>query len=603
MDESPSIEITEAPARPAAKSTGRVVAAATGLMIVTILLSRLLGFVREVILLYYFGRGGLTDIYKLSFTIPDVLYFLIAGGALSSAFIPVFTKYLTEGKDEDAWKVFSVVACTALSVAGIFIIAGWIFAEPLSALIAPGLRHRPEAIAQLAYLTRIILPAQAFFFLGGLMMGTLYSRNKFFAPAFGPLVYNIMIIAGGLIGARMHAADIKYLANPAIRDAIHIYCNPHSTSAQVAAVARSTDIGHILQVGTHAVSGYSWGALIGAFVGNFCIQLFAMSRVGMRFKPSFQVSHEGVKKVFALMLPVILGLSLTQVDVLINRWFGDLLVVGSVTALDNANRLMQLPYGVFGQALGTAIFPALSALAARKLWDDYRSQFSQGIRGIVFLTLPASVLMMVLSVPIIRFVFEHGKLVTAQDTNVTAFVMTLYCAGVFIWAMQAIVARGFYAIQDTITVTVTGTVITIILILTNYGFVHTSWAKSPLAPGGLALTTTIAVGLHTFVLMWILRRRLGGIDGRRIAASMGKMFVASGVMALAAWGMYHGLERWPTFARALHGHKVVATGMELLAAGGIGVIIYAATSWVLKIQELQYAISMLHSRFRSASRG
>lgn len=600
MDEAASTVIPE-PSSGKAGSTARTVAKATGLMIVTIFLSRMLGFVRESLLLYYFGRGGLTDIYKLSFTIPDMLYFLIAGGALSSAFIPVFTKYLTEGKDEDAWKVFSVVACTALSVATIFIIAGSMYAEPMSRFIAPGLRGRPEAIHQLAYLTRIVLPAQAFFFLGGLMMGTLYSRNRFLAPAFGPLIYNIMIIAGGVITAHIHKADLRYLATPAIKDAIHVYCNPSSTPAQLAAVARTVDIGEVMRVGTRAVSGYSWGALIGAFVGNFCIQLFAISRIGMKFRPSFQVSHEGVKKVFALMLPVILGLSLPQVDVIINRYFGNMLAVGSVTALDNANRLMQVPYGVFGQAFGTAIFPTLSALAAKKLWEDYRTQLSQGLRGIVFMTLPASVLMMVLSIPIIRFVFEHGKLVTAQDTRITAFALVLYCAGVFVWSMQAVVARGFYALHDTLTVVASGTVMTVLFVGMNAWFVHTPWAHSPYAPGGLALTTTIAASMHTFVLMWILRKRIGGIDGRRLVTSIGKMFVASGVMALAAFAVYHGMEHTARFESMLHHHKVMATAIELLLAGGIGVFVYAGAAWALRIQELQYATSMFRGKFRRRS--
>ncbi|HEY3298842.1 MAG TPA: murein biosynthesis integral membrane protein MurJ [Armatimonadota bacterium] len=603
MDETIGIATPPQEIKPS-KSTGKVVAKAAGLMIVTIMLSRLLGFVRESLLIYYFGRAGLTDIYKLSFTIPDMLYFLIAGGALSSAFIPVFTKYLTEGKDEDAWKVFSVVACTALSVASVFIIFGWIYAEPLSRLIAPGLSDRPEAIKQLAYLTRIILPAQAFFFLGGLMMGTLYSRNKFLAPAFGPLIYNIAIIAGGIATAHFHAKELHYLASPEVREALRIYCDHKSTAAQIAAVSQTVDIGHVLQMGTRAVAGYSWGALIGAFIGNFCIQLFAMRKVGMRFKPSFEVSHEGVKRVFALMLPVILGLSLPQVDVLINRWFGNLLAVGAVTALDNANRLMQLPYGVFGQAFGTAIFPTLSALAAKRLWDDYRSQLSQGIRGIVFLTLPASVLMMVLAVPIIRFVFEHGRMVNAEDTRITAFALVLYCAGVFVWSMQAVIARGFYALHDTITVVATGTVMTVLFIGMNFGFLHTPWARSPLSPGGLALTTTIAASLHTTVLLWILRKRLNGIDGRRILTSVGKMMIASAVMAAVVGAGYIGLERWGLFAAMIHGHeakKALATGIELLVLCGIGAVVYGWAAHMLKLPELDYAMSMFRSRFRKKS--
>jgi len=591
----------EPPKKPA-QSTGKVVAKATGLMIVTILLSRLLGFLRESLLLYYFGRSGLTDIYKLSFSIPDALYFLIAGGALSSAFIPVFTKYLTEGKDEDAWKVFSVVGCTVLASTTVFIVVGWIFAHPFSWLIAPGLRDRPAALTQLVYLTRIVLPAQIFFFFGGLLMGALYSKNRYFVPAIGPLIYNIAIIAGGILTVHFHAKELHQLADPLVRNALKVYGDGNSTPAQIAAVSKAVDIPHMLQIGTRAVSGYSWGALVGAFIGPFCIQLYSMRSIGMRFKPSFQVSHPGVKQVFLLMLPVILGLSLPQVDFWINRFFANILAVGAVTAIDNANRLMQLPYGVFGQAFGTAIFPTLSALAAKKLWPDYRSQFSQGVRGVVFLTLPASVILMVLSIPVIRFVFEHGRLVTYEDTRITAFTLVLYCAGVFAWSAQAIVARAFYALHDTISVAVTGTIMTVILIFMNIGFVHSVWAKSPLSPGGLALTTTIAVCMHNAVLMWILRRKIGGIDGRQIVVSIGKMFVASGIMAGIVYVAYRALEHTARFSNIVHSHregmKLAATGGELIMLGALGLVVYVIASHILKISELQYAVSMFKGRLK-----
>jgi putative peptidoglycan lipid II flippase len=565
-------------------------------MIVTILFSRLLGFVRESLLLYYFGRGALTDIYKQSFMIPDALYFLIAGGALSSAFIPVFTRYITEGREEDAWKTFSVVACVAMLAASAFIILGEIFAVPLSRLLSPG--FRPEQINEVAYLTRIILPAQAFFFLGGLMMGTLYSRNHFLAPALGPLIYNVGIIAGGLITAHFHKAELKYLSSPNVVQAMHIYFSPTATPAELTAVARDVDIANVLKVGTRVVSGYSWGALIGAFVGNFCMQLVVVKRMGMRFIPSFDIHHEGVKKVFLLMLPVIFGLSLPQVDVQINKYFGTFLAVGAVTALDNANRLMQLPYGVFGQAFGTAVFPALSALAAKSLWDEYRAQLSQGIRGIVFLTLPASVLMMVLAVPIVRLVFEHGKLVTPHDTYITAVALVFYCAGVFVWSMQAVVARGFYALHDTLTVIISGTVATVLFIIMNVIFVRTPWAKYDTGPAGLALTTTLAASVHTGILMWLLSRRIGGIDGRKILSSMGKMMLASAAMAAAAGYIYGRMQSFAPFEQFMIESKVGATLLEILAAGGAGAVVYAAASYLLKIEELQYAVSMFKGKFR-----
>lgn len=592
MDDLTSIHPVEGKSK-SSKSTGRVVAKATGLMIVTIFLSRILGFVRESLLIYFFGRGALTDIYKQSFIIPDVLYFLIAGGALSSAFIPVFTKYLAEGNEEDAWKTFSIIACIALIAAAFFIGIAEIYSVPFSRVLSPG--FRPEQVQQMAYLTRIILPAQVFFFLGGLMMGTLYSRNHFLAPAFGPLIYNIGIIGGGLISAKMHAADLRYLSRPEIVNAMHIYFSSHSTPAQIAAVTHAYDIHHLLVIGTRAVSGYSWGALVGAFIGNFVFQIIAMRKIGVRFKFSLDITHPGVKQVFILMLPVILGLSLPQVDVQVNKYFGTLLGEGAVTALDNANRLMQVPYGVFGQAFATALFPTLSALAAKKLWSDYRSQLSQGIRGIVFMTLPTSVLMMVLSVPIIRLVFEHGRLVTAQDTWITAFTLILYCIGVFAWSMQAVIARGYYAMHDSVTVVVTGTIMTVVFVLMNTAYIHTAWAHTALAPGGLALTTTIAAILHTFVLMWLLRNRIGGIDGRHILTSTSKMFLASCVMALAAGAVYWGLANWRDIIMM---PKMISTMIELVFAGTIGIAAYGLTAKALKMEEMDYALSMFGRRFR-----
>jgi len=594
LSELTNTEVPDTESRPA-RSTSRVVAAATGLMIVTILLSRLLGFVRESLLLYYFGRGALTDIYKQSFIIPDMLYFLIAGGALSSAFIPVFTRYLAEGREEDAWKTFSVIACVAMLAASVFIVLGEIFAVPLSRLVSPG--FRPEQVKEMAYLTRIILPAQAFFFLGGLMMGTLYARNHFLTPALGPLIYNVGIIAGGLITAHFHRADIQYLSRPEIVQAMHVYFSPTATPAELASVVGQVDISHVLRVGTRVVSGYSWGALIGAFLGNFCLQLLVMKRMGMRFTPSLDVRHEGVKKVFLLMLPVILGLSLPQLDVQINKFFGTFLAVGAVTALDNANRLMQVPYGVFGQAFGTAVFPTLSALAAKSLWDDYRVQLSQGIRGIVFLTLPASVLMMVLATPIVRLVFEHGKLVTPHDTYITAVALVFYCAGVFVWSIQAVVARGFYALHDTLTVVLSGTLATVLFVIMNIIFMRTPWAKLPEAPAGLALTTTLAASAHTGLLMWLLSRRTGGIDGRRIVTSIGKMMLASAIMAGFTGFAYGQMQSFAPFARLMLANKVAATILEILVAGGLGTAVYAAASSLLRIEEMQYAVSMFKRRF------
>lgn len=583
-----------------AKSTGRIVAMATGLMIFTIMLSRLLGFVRESLLMAYFGQGALTDVYKQSFIIPDTLYFLIAGGALSSAFIPVFTRYMSNGQEEDAWKTLSVVATVAFVATSVFVIIGEIFAVPLSRLVSPGF-ILPEQARQMAYLTRIVLPAQGFFFVGGLMMGTLYSRNKFLAPSFGPLIYTVGIIAGGLVSAHFHHAELQYLHSKEVVDAMKIFA--HASSLKELSPSVRQTVEHALRVGTPAVSGYSWGALIGAFIGNFCLQVIAVRRLGMKFRLSLDTKHEGARKVFALMLPVILGLSLPQVDVQLNKYFATLLSSGSVTALDNANRLMQVPYGVLGTAFAIALFPTLSALAAKSLWGDFRYQVSQGIRRVVFMALPASVLMMVLAIPCVRLVFQHGKLVTTQDTMVTAVTLVLFCAGIFAWCMQAIIARGFYALHDTKTVVITGTIMTVIFVGLSVGFIHllphpksTWWA-----PAGLALITSIAATLHSFVLLWMLRGRVGGINGKQLASAMGKMFIACAVMVLVAYPAYYGFEHWHSTAKYLgptagEMKRMLATAVEICGVGAIGLVAYAAAAKALKLEELQHAVTMFMGR-------
>ncbi|MHB0912060.1 MAG: murein biosynthesis integral membrane protein MurJ [Armatimonadota bacterium] len=592
MDEAKSTEI------PAAKSAGRAVAKATGVMIVAITLSRLLGFVRESLLMAYFGQGALTDVYKQSFMVPDMLYFLIAGGALSSAFIPVFTRYLAEGKEEEAWKTFSVVGCTALISTAVFIVIGEIFAVPMSRLVSPG--FIPVQVQQMAYLTRIVLPAQAFFFLGGLMIGTLHSRQHFLAPAIGPLIYTVGIIAGGLISAHIHGDTLRYLHSPEIASAMRTFSDPHASAAQKALVRPVVE--HALRIGTPAVSGYSWGALIGAFIGNLCLQFMVMRKLGWRFIPSLDFKFEGARKVFALMLPVLLGLSLPQVDMMICKYFATFLSAGSVTAVDNANRLMQVPYGTLGTAFAMALFPTLAALAAQNLWGDFKEQIGQGIRRMLFLALPSSTLLMVLAIPAVRLVFQHGKLMTGEDTLVTAITLVLFSVGIFAWCMQALISRGFYSLHDTKTVVISGTVMTVIFVVMLEIFMHSIAKKVWWAPAGLAFFTSVSAVMQALSLLWLLRRRVGGMNGRVVGTALGKMCIACLAMAAAAYPFYRWLEHKSGLISGsgdLGG--TAATGIEILLVAGVGLAVYAGAARLMGLEELDSAASMLLGRFRRKS--
>jgi len=520
-------------------TTHQAVARAAGTTLAAILLSRVLGLVRDMVISHMFGQNRQTDIYVAAFKLPDLLFFLIAGGALSSSFIPVFTSYLTGGKEKDAWKVYSVVATIMTVVVGGFVVFGEVFARQIVPVaVAPG--FSPQELDSVAHLTRIILPSQLFFFLGGLMMGTLYARQRFLVPGLSGSLYNLGIICGGLL------------------------------------------LGHAL-----GIEGLAWGALTGAFVGNFLMQLLAVRNAGVTFKPSFDHRHPGVRKVWKLMLPVLFGLSLPQVDVLINAWFASFLFAGAVSALDRANRMMQIPLGVFAQSMAIAFFPTLSAQAARGAIAEFRQTVSLGIRSILFLTIPCSALLMALALPVFQLLLQSGEF-TGKNSHEAAGALVYYALGIFAWSGQAIIARGFYARHDTLTVVVSGTIMTLLFIPLNYVLMKLMGYR------GLALATTIAAALHMLVLAALLRKQLGGIHGRLILSSVTKVVASSVAMGLfarqlAAVAGHH--------LALLHLPGRLTAGVVLLVAGGGGVLLYGVLARLLRIEEAASAWRMVAQRF------
>lgn len=508
-------------------------------MMAAILASRILGLVRNMVIAHRFGQKFEADVYTGAFMIPDLLFFLIAGGALSSAFIPVFTEKLEHGEEKEAWRLFSTVACVMFVVVSGFVLIGEAFATPLVLLMNPGYSQIPAKVEATVPLTRIVLPAQLCFFLGGLMMGTQYARRKFLIPALGPVIYNLGIIFGGLVLA-------------------------HWTG----------------------VAGLCWGALLGAVVGNFGLQLWSLIRDGMQFKISFDWRNPDVVKVWKLMLPVIFGLALPQVSLLFNRMFASNLGNGPQAALVNANQLMQVPLGLFAQAMGIAIFPVLSAQAARKQYEEMRATSSMGIRSMLFLSIPSSLFMMVLATPIVQLLLQQGQF-HADDTALTVPALVFYSIGVFAWAAQSILSRSFYAMQDTKTPVIIGTVITLIFIPMNYLFI-----APPLNMGirGLALATSIAAILHMFTMLAVLRKRMDGIEGARIAGSGIKTLLAAVIAAAASWAAAQIPGHFMN-----HGVKLLALAQILLGfAAGTAVFIGCAA--ILKIEELKQAVSLFRRK-------
>ncbi|NLI01151.1 MAG: murein biosynthesis integral membrane protein MurJ [Chthonomonadales bacterium] len=513
-------------------------------MMASLLLSRVLGLLREAVISGKLGQGAQSDVYMAAFLLPDTLFFLIAGGALSSAFIPVFTELITHGEESRANALFSTVATLMFVIVSAFILAGMAFTEPLVRLLAYG--FGPELIRQVVPLTRIVLPAQLCFFLGGLMMGVQQARGKFLLPGMGPNIYNLGIIAGGLI--------LAHRIGPA---------------------------------------GFCWGALVGAVIGNFLLQAWGARKQGLRYRPTLNWRNPDAARVWKLMLPVILGLALPQVSILLNRVFASTLGEGPMSALTRANTLMQAPLAIFGQSLSIAVFPTLSAQAALADWGRMRETIGLGLRFVGFLTIPATGLLIVLGKPITAVLLQHGRF-TAADTSLTAMALAYYAIGLSAWSAQALLARSFYAMQDTKTPVIIGTAVTALFVPMNFLFMH----QLGLGLAGLALATSIAAGLNAVAMALVLRRRTGGLGLRSLGSTWLRMAVSATGASLVSMLAANAIAT--AFPAGAYPGSVKLSGIAVLAvAGGLGCVVYLGLARLLGVAELSELIGMLRRRRRS----
>ncbi len=511
---------------PKPADVGTSVAKAGGIMVISLFLSRVLGMVREMVMTGKFGSGSQTDAYNLAFSLPDLLFFLIAGGALSSAFIPVFTEYYQTEREDEAWHVFSVVATVMSIVVLTFITIAWILAEPITHLLAPSATG--QKFNDIVLMSRIVLPTQYAFFIGGLMFGTLYARRVFAIPGLGPNVYNIGILFGALV--------LSSFTDPPI-------------------------------------AGMSWGALGGAMIGNLIIPFLTMRKLGSKFSFSLDVRHPGVVKVFKLMLPVVLGLSLPGVYDLISRYYGQMYSDGLVTNLKLGNVLMQAPLAVFGQSLALAAFPVLSQHFARGETGLYQSQMNATIRQVLFISIPISALMFAAPEPIVVAIFQHGAF-TVESSRIVSDLLRLLSLGIWAWCLHPVLMRGFFAAQHSTTPIVIGTITTgVFFLLINLGRqTSLSYLAIPVASSlsGLFLVAALLIALH---------RRMGGVDFPGIFATMGKALLGSIVFV----GVTYGLLQVP-YLQSIQTNKLGAVLILLLVCLP-GFSLYVVIARALKMPE------------------
>ncbi len=384
--------------------------AAALLLASSVMLSRVLGYGREALLAYRVGAGAASDAYYAAFQIPDLLNYLLAGGALSVAFLPLYTRHLTRGDTAAADRLLATVLGTLSAVAALATAVLWWWAAPLIAVQFP--RFDPPTQALTAHLTRIVLPAQVFFIAGGIINATLLARGRFGAAAAAPLLYNGGIIAGGLL------------------------------------LAPWLDLG---------VEGFAWGALIGAMAGPFAAPLLDARR-RVRLRARFAPFDRAFLGYLALAAPLMLGQSLLTVDEWYERWFGALMAAGTVAHLSYARRLMLVPVAVVGQAIAAAALPTLS-----RLWAEGRRE---ELDRVVLRTLQAGIALAVLTAAafvalareVVQAIYQRGAF-TAQDTVAVTAILSLLALAVPAWISQQIITRAFFARGDTWRPMVLGTAV------------------------------------------------------------------------------------------------------------------------------------------------
>jgi putative peptidoglycan lipid II flippase len=423
---------------------------ATLLLISAVLLSRVIGYARDAYIAWAYGAGGATDAYVAAFTLPDFLNYIVAGGAASITFISIYTRFLAEKRDADAQKTFSIIITVMTAVMIVGTILTEIFAPQFVSWFVKG--FSPDKIALCVYLTRILLPAQIFFYVGGVVSAVLLSHRLFLFPAFGPIIYNLFIILGGVIGGRHFG-----------------------------------------------IASLAYGALIGSVAGPFLASVIGAARIGTGYRPSFDVTNPAFREWVRLSIPLMLGVSLVTADDWILRHYASS-GVGDITRLTFAKRLFAVPIAVLGQATGQASLPFFARLFNEKKLKEFAGTVNDSVYRVAAASLLASGWMMVAALPLIDLVYRRGKFLFV-DAQTSAIYFFWFSLSLVLWSAQGLYARAFYAAGDTLTPMLAVSVITLASLPVYSILFHTFGVV------GLAWASDIGIGVNLLALAGLLHYR------------------------------------------------------------------------------------------------
>ncbi|KAA3638882.1 MAG: murein biosynthesis integral membrane protein MurJ [Armatimonadetes bacterium] len=459
-----------------------------------IMLSRVLGIIRDIIFASMLGADGITDEYVAAFRIPDFANYLLAGGFLTITFIPIFAKYVADDDEDEAWFGFTaIIRWLAIAITTLIAIA-WVATPTIINTLYPSFTE--EQVASTIELTRIVLPAQFAFVIGAMFAAVQYAKGSFTIPTLAPIIYNLGIIVGG--------------------------------------------VAYAMATGTADPAGFIWGALVGAFIGNLALQVWGAKRVGMRLEPKAAWKHPAVTTYILIAFPLMLGQSIVALDETFMSIFGARAGEGVATELQYARRTMFVPVGIIAQAAAVAAYPTLARLFAEGNRKRLLATVDRALKYVLVLSIGAAAIAMALSLPIMRVLFERGEF-SAESTNAAASALFMYALAIPVWGALQIVTRAFYARRQMWTPVLVGSVATVVAIPVYFAM------EGSFGIEGVALASVIALAGYTAALLTIWYQpkdsREGLVSVLRSAGRALPLAVPAGFGAFAvSWFVITGLQ-------------------------------------------------------------
>jgi len=509
---------------------------AAGLVGILVMLGRVVGLFRDMVMFYYMSVDTLeAEAYAVASRFPEAIFFIIAGGAIGSAFIPTFSAYFVHDDEKGGWRLFSAVINLITLVVLVIVILAMIFAPQIVNFFSHDkIVETPIFLPMTVSLMRVMLLSTVIFAASGVIMGALNARQHFLLPALAPLIYNLGIILGGVL-----------------------WQNPTDSPL------------------TGKAMGFAIGTVIGA-LGHLLIQLPGLRSKGAQYSWVLTVRDPGVIKVLKLMLPRVLGLSFSQINFFIITFLTGMAIFAdaSLPVFNAAFRIVNLPLGIIGIALGIAAFPTLSTLAAKKAFGEMREIVTDSLRLLLFLGLPITVLFFFLAEPIVSILYERGMF-TADSTYYVATVLSYFALGLIALMMLEVIARTFYSLSDTWTPVLAGGLqVALMAVLGIWLGTVVFPARGGLPLAGLVLGLSISNYIEVALLLWLLKRKLGRLNGRSLFNSAWRLLGATAIMAAIIWLI---LSNLPTDS----------AWIQLIVAGLAGSLAYLLACLILRVPEMQ----------------